>query len=53
MFALLALLTAAVGFVLRLAKVDTDHIDFVLLTLVFVALHYLYDWRPWVARPIR
>jgi hypothetical protein len=47
MFALLALIC----FILALFHVHIGTIDLVVLGLVFVAAHLLFDFRPWVNRP--
>lgn len=49
MFALCAVITFAVAFILALLGVDTDNFDLVVLGLLFVALHLLMGagipWR--------
>jgi hypothetical protein len=45
MFALIALIC----FILALFGVVIGSIDLVTLGLVFVALHLMFDWRPWTA----
>lgn len=50
MFALCAVITFAVGFVLALLGVDTGKVDLLLLGLFFVACYLLsgagWPWRP-------
>lgn len=48
MFALCAVITFAVAFVLALLGVDTENFDLVILGLLFVALHLLVGvGLPW------
>lgn len=43
MFALVALIV----FILALFKVHIGSIDLVVLGFVFLAGHFVFDWRPW------
>lgn len=48
MFALAAVVSFALAFILKLMDNGTGHVDLVILGLVFVALHLLFGtWRPW------
>lgn len=47
MFALVALIT----FILALFKVHIGSIDLVVLGFVFLAAHFVFDWRPWRGTP--
>lgn len=51
MFALAAVVTFVVAFILGLVGQDTGDVDLVVLGFVFVALHLLTGFAPWTRRP--
>ncbi len=46
----MAALLALICFVLGLFGVVIEHVNWLYLGLAFVALHLLFDWRPWAGR---
>lgn len=50
MFAILAVITFAIGLILELFSDVGNNWVILFLGLVFVGVHFIWSWTPWAAR---